>query len=141
MAKWSILQNAGSMAEATVAAEASGVSSHGLAYVPTYCEHVRWQGQRSCRPDSDACKASPAGCRCGFRVRDPAIAAGFEALIPLARKMGLAALAVRNSYNCGILGLHTNRLAAAGLIGIGFTNARLRLRLSAASGRSLAPIR
>ena len=37
--------------------------------------------------------------------------------------MGLAALAVRNSYNCGILGLHTNRLAAAGLIGIGFTNA------------------
>ncbi len=37
--------------------------------------------------------------------------------------MGIAALAVRNSYNCGLLGFHTDRLARAGLIGIGFTDA------------------
>jgi (2R)-3-sulfolactate dehydrogenase (NADP+) len=37
--------------------------------------------------------------------------------------MGIAALAIRNSYNCGVLGYHTERLAAAGLLGLGYTNA------------------
>jgi (2R)-3-sulfolactate dehydrogenase (NADP+) len=53
----------------------------------------------------------------------PAIALGFETLIPRARDLGLAALAIRNSYNCGVLGQHTLKLAQAGLMGIGFTNA------------------
>jgi (2R)-3-sulfolactate dehydrogenase (NADP+) len=118
------VENAGPMAEATVAAEASGVSSHGLAYVPTYCEHVRI-GKVDGRAVPTVTRVKPAllvaDAASGFA--HPAIAAGFEALIPLAREMGLAALAIRNSYNCGILGLHTNKLAAAGLIGIGFTNA------------------
>ena len=48
---------------------------------------------------------------------------GFEQLVPLAREQGVAALAVRNSYNCGVLGYHTGRLARAGMVGIGFTNA------------------
>lgn len=33
--------NATSLARATAATEADGVASHGLAYVPIYCEHVR----------------------------------------------------------------------------------------------------
>ncbi len=32
-------------------------------------------------------------------------------------------MAIRNSYNCGVLGIHTARLAEAGLLAIGFTNA------------------
>ena len=32
-------------------------------------------------------------------------------------------MAIRNSYNCGVLGNHTARLAEAGLLAIGFTNA------------------
>ena len=52
-----------------------------------------------------------------------AIDMGFEVLIPLARSQGLALMSVRNSYNCGVLGYHTDRLARAGLLGLGFTNA------------------
>ncbi len=33
--------NARPLARATAATEADGVASHGLAYVPIYCEHVR----------------------------------------------------------------------------------------------------
>ncbi|WP_292633213.1 Ldh family oxidoreductase, partial [Mesorhizobium sp.] len=40
-----------------------------------------------------------------------------------ARSQGVAALAIRNSYNCGALGYHTERIAQAGLVGLGFTNA------------------
>ena len=53
----------------------------------------------------------------------PAIDAGFAELIPMARTQGIATLLVYNSYNCGVLGHHTERLAAAGLLGLGFTNA------------------
>jgi (2R)-3-sulfolactate dehydrogenase (NADP+) len=53
----------------------------------------------------------------------PAIDMGFDKLITMAREQGIAALAIKNSYNCGVLGVHNHRLAAAGLMGIGFTNA------------------
>jgi (2R)-3-sulfolactate dehydrogenase (NADP+) len=52
-----------------------------------------------------------------------AIELGYEALVPAARAQGVAVLAISNSYNCGVLGYHTYRLAQAGLVGIGFTNA------------------
>jgi (2R)-3-sulfolactate dehydrogenase (NADP+) len=66
----------------------------------------------------------------------PAIDLGFEELIPLARAQGIAALAIRNSYNCGVLGYHAERLAAAGLIGLGFTHAPA----SIAPGGGLRPV-
>src|SRR5260221_301237 len=53
----------------------------------------------------------------------PAIDLGFAALIPLAREQGIAALAIHNSYNCGVLGYHTERLARARLLALGFTHA------------------
>ena len=53
----------------------------------------------------------------------PAIDLGFSQLIPLARMHGIAVLSIKNSYNCGVLGYHTKRLAEAGLVGLGFTNA------------------
>jgi (2R)-3-sulfolactate dehydrogenase (NADP+) len=59
----------------------------------------------------------------GTGFAHPAIALGFASLVPLAREQGIAALAIRNSYNCGVLGYHTEQLAASGLIGIGFTHA------------------
>lgn len=117
-------QNARPLAQATAAAELAGMASHGLLYVPIYCEHVR-VGKVDGRAVPHLAKPKPAllvaDAATGFA--HPAIAAGFELLIPLAREMGVAALAVRNSYNCGLLGYHTDALARAGLIGIGFTNA------------------
>lgn len=112
------------LAKAIAAAEADGIPSHGLAYLPTYCEHLRC-GKVDGKAIPSVAKSKPAllvaDAKSGFA--HPAIEAGFAQLVPLARDMGIAALAIRNSYNCGVLGYHTERLAKDGLVGLGFTNA------------------
>lgn len=116
--------NARPLAVATAATEADGVASHGLAYIPIYCEHVRCgkvDGQA--RPVLEATRPGTLVVDAGTGFAHPAIDLGFDRLIPMARTQGVAALAIRNSYNCGVLGYHTARLAAAGLVGLGFTNA------------------
>ncbi|UWQ75882.1 Ldh family oxidoreductase [Leisingera sp. M658] len=116
--------NARPLAVATAATEADGVASHGLAYIPIYAEHVQCgkvDGQAVpalARPRPGVVAVDAAT---GFA--HSAIDMGFEALIPAAREQGVAVLAIRNSYNCGVLGYHTARLARAGLVGLGFTNA------------------
>ncbi len=116
--------NARALARATAATEGDGISSHGLAYIPIYCEHVRC-GKVDGHAEPELSCPYPSvvavDARSGFA--HPAIDLGFEALIPTARAQGIAALAVRNSYNCGVLGYHTRRIAQAGLLAIGFTNA------------------
>ena len=116
--------NARPLAVATAQTEADGVASHGLAYIPIYCEHV------TCGKVDGMAEAKLSLTRPGMLVADAgtgfphsAIDQGFERLANMAREQGIAALAIRNSYNCGVLGLHTRRLAEAGLMGIGFTNA------------------
>jgi (2R)-3-sulfolactate dehydrogenase (NADP+) len=116
--------SAASLAQAIAAAEAEGMASHGLAYLPTYCSHLRCG---KVLPEAVPRLTQP---RPGLIVVDagrgfahPAIDAGFAKLIPAARDLGIAALAVYDSYNCGVLGYHTERLAMAGLLGLGFTHA------------------
>ena len=116
--------SARSLAVATAATEADGIASHGLAYIPIYCEHVRCgkvDGQA--KPEIEKPGASVLSVDAATGFAHPAIDLGFEKLIPLAKEQGIAALAIRNSYNCGVLGYHTARLARAGLVGLGFTNA------------------
>ncbi|MCB4455743.1 Ldh family oxidoreductase [Leisingera sp. McT4-56] len=116
--------NARPLAVATAATEADGVASHGLAYIPIYAEHVQCgkvDGQAApvlTRPRPGVVAVDAAT---GFA--HSAIDMGFEVLIPAAREQGVVVLAIRNSYNCGVLGYHTARLARAGLVGLGFTNA------------------
>lgn len=116
--------NARPLAAATAATEADGVASHGLAYIPIYCEHVQC-GKVDGLAVPELTQPRPsllvADAATGFA--HSAIDLGFGRLVPLTREQGVAALAVRNSYNCGVLGYHTGRLARAGLVGIGFTNA------------------
>jgi (2R)-3-sulfolactate dehydrogenase (NADP+) len=112
------------LARATAETEADGVASHGLAYVPIYCEHVRCgkvDGQA--RPVVETPRPGLVTVDAATGFAHPAIEAGFAALVPAARAQGVAGLAIRNSYNCGVLGVHTRRLAEAGLLGLGFTNA------------------
>jgi len=117
-------ENARPLAIATAATEAEGIASHGLAYIPVYCEHVKCgkvDGQAVpvlTRPRPGVICADA-----GTGFAHPAIAAGFADLMPLAREQGIAALAVRNSYNCGVLGFHTRQLALNGFLALGFTNA------------------
>ncbi len=115
---------ASSLARAIAAAERDGTASHGLAYLGTYCEHLRC-GKVDTSAVPKARQVAPGvvnvDAACGFA--HPAIDAGFELLVPLARSQGIAVLAIRNSYNCGVLGYHTENLAIEGLLALGFTNA------------------
>lgn len=116
--------NARPLAVATAATEADGIASHGLLYIPIYCEHVQC-GKVDGRAEPRLARPAPSvltvDAATGFA--HAAIDLGFDQLIPLARSQGVAALAIRNSYNCGVLGYHTARLAREGLVGLGFTNA------------------
>lgn len=116
--------NARVLAVATAQTEADGVASHGLAYIPIYGEHVQCgkvDGQAI--PVIEQARPGLLVADAGTGFPHAAIDEGFALLVPMAKAQGIAALAIRNSYNCGVLGLHTTRLAMAGLMGIGFTNA------------------
>lgn len=116
--------NARPLAVATAATEADGVASHGLAYIPIYCEHVRCgKVDGSAAPQLTHPRPAYLRVDAATGFAHSAIDKGFERLIPLAQAQGIAALAIHNSYNCGVLGYHTGRLASAGLVGLGFTNA------------------
>ena len=117
-------ENAVALARATAMTEADGIASHGLAYIPIYCEHVQCgKVDGKARPTLEKTAGATLTVDAATGFAHPAIDLGFQQLIPLARKQGIAALAIRNSYNCGVLGVHTQRLAEAGLVGLGFTNA------------------
>ena len=105
---------AASLAAAIAAAERDGLPSHGLAYLPTYCEHLdvgKVLGTAEPVVEQTAPAVLVADAGTGFA--HPAIDLGFASLVPLAIAQGVATLAVRNSYNCGVLGYHTEHLAEA----------------------------
>jgi (2R)-3-sulfolactate dehydrogenase (NADP+) len=112
------------LAAGIAAAERDGLKSHGLIYLPIYCEHltcgkVLGDAEPQLSQPAPACLVVDA--RNGFA--HAAIDLGLPALVDRARAQGIASLAIRNSYNCGALGYHTERLAQAGLVALGFTNA------------------
>lgn len=112
------------MAKAVVAAEMDGIPSHGVAYAPIYCEHVECgKVNGKAEPVVQQQRAGTLSVDAGHGFAHPAIDAGLPALVKAAQANGVAAMTISRSYNCGVLGHHTERLAAAGLIGLGFTNA------------------
>lgn len=116
--------NAASLAQSTMRAERDGIRSHGLMYVPIYAEHVRCgkvDGQAISVVNQSRSSAITVDAQTGFA--HPAIDAGWQALTQSARQNGIAAMTVFNSYNCGVLGHHAERLAEDGLIGLCFTHA------------------
>ena len=115
---------ASSIARATVLAEQDGIRSHGLMYVPIYGEHVRCgkvMGQAMPRVNQPQPGRVFVDAANGFA--HAAIDAGFDTLIAAAKAQGIAAMTLKNSYNCGVLGHHAERIADAGMLGLCFTNA------------------
>ncbi len=116
--------NAAPVARSIMRAEADGVRSHGLFRLPTYAEHARIgkvDGAATPTIEIVAAAGSRVDARTGFA--HPAIRLGLERLVPQARAQGIAALAVTNSYNCGVVGHHVEDIAQAGLVALAFVNA------------------
>lgn len=115
---------ANAVARSTRMAERDGVRSHGLMYVPIYAEHVQCgkvNGQAI--PSVERPKAGAVRVNAHSGFAHPAIDSGFDSLVSAARDNGIGVMTVFNSYNCGVLGHHAERIADAGLLGLCFTNA------------------
>ena len=115
------------MAEAAarhlVRAEAQGLPTHGLSRVPIYCGMVR--GGRADGAAQPVMVAERAG-TCLIDNRDglPYVSAQWavEEAIQRARRNGIAFAGIRNSGHVGVLGIHVEAIAQAGMVGFGFTN-------------------
>ena len=111
------------VADNILAAEAAGVTSHGLNWVPPFADHVA-NGKVDGRAEPQVTQVAPAGlivdARQGFA--QAAIPTGLQRLIPLARETGIAAMAVTNSGNCLLVGDYIGRVAEAGLVAFAYVN-------------------
>jgi (2R)-3-sulfolactate dehydrogenase (NADP+) len=117
-------RNARPVAASIAAAEADAIPSHGLLRLPTYCAHAssgKVDGHAQPILSQTAPGALQVDARNGFA--HPAIDMALTALAALAVEQGIAAVAIRNSYNSGVMGHHVERLARRSLVALGFANA------------------
>lgn len=123
-----------STAQALVLAESQGLGSHGLSRVPQYATHLRnGRVDGAALPTvarrHGAALVVDAACGLAFPACELAVA---EALA-LARMQGIAIAGVINSHHAGVIVDHLRRVAAAGLVGLGFANSPAAM--PAAGGR------
>ncbi len=114
---------ADAIADALVAAEADGLSSHGLSRTPFYADQAisgKVDGHAEAAVTQTAAAALRVDACGGFAF--PAIRRGFERFVPLAEKTGVAAMAVANSHHFGAAGYHLEILANQGLACFAFGN-------------------
>ncbi|WP_342078517.1 Ldh family oxidoreductase [Yoonia sp. SS1-5] len=113
-----------SVAKAVARAEALGNVICGLYYLESYCTQLT---SGRVKGDVDPVVSRPRGGAVLADARFGFAQYAFEAALPtaldLARENGVASLAVAHAHTCTSLGYFTEQIAAAGLIGIGFTNA------------------
>jgi len=115
---------AGEVARAVARAEAFGNVICGLYYLESYCTQLasgRVDGQ--VEPVVTKPKAGQVIADARFGFAQPAFTRGLPVAIEAARENGVATLAVAHAHTCTSLGFFTEQIAAAGFVGIGFTNA------------------
>jgi (2R)-3-sulfolactate dehydrogenase (NADP+) len=112
-----------STARALVAAEAQGLSGHGLSRVAMYSKHLREHRvdgkakARVVKRNGATCLVDAAG-----GLAYPAMAMAVAETIKRARRYGVALAGVTNSHHFGAAGYHLEPVAEAGLVGLAFTN-------------------
>ena len=115
---------ADAVAKAVARAEALGNVICGLYYLESYCTQLasgRVKGTVTPVVTRPRVSAVLADAKFGFA--QPAFTAGLPEAVAAALENGVATLAVAHAHTCTSLGYFTEQIAAAGLIGIGFTNA------------------
>ena len=114
---------ADSTARALVAAEADGLTGHGLSRVPSYAAQLL---TGKVVGDAEIVVTHPRpgllAIDAGHGFAYPALDAALAALPDLARRQGIAAAGIRRSHHCGAAGLPVEKLAEAGCIAILFAN-------------------
>lgn len=111
------------IADALVAAEADGLSSHGMSRLPFYADQAI-SGKVDGFASPVATQTAPAALRVDARdgFAFPAIKAGFAQLARMAETTGVVAMAVANSHHFGAAGYHVEKLATLGFAAFAFGN-------------------
>ncbi len=107
-----------------VAADTQGLATHGVMRVPGYCGHLG-VGRANGAAVPKIINEKPAAC-----LIDAGNGLGFEACemavaqaVARARAEGMGFAGVTNSHHCGALGILLEPVAAAGMVGLAFSNA------------------
>ncbi|MBZ5661371.1 MAG: Ldh family oxidoreductase [Acidobacteriia bacterium] len=115
--------NAGIVADALIAAELDGISSHGLARMAAYADQLasgKVDGLASPEVKRAAAAVVTVDARHGFAF--PAIAAGISSALPIVRETGVVAIAIGNSHHCGVLGHAVESMARQNVLALAFSN-------------------
>jgi (2R)-3-sulfolactate dehydrogenase (NADP+) len=110
-------------AQALVAAESEGLTGHGVSRVALYAQHLR-EGRVDGRAKPKIAKRKGATCLIDARggLAFEASALAVNEAIKRAKRYGVAFSGVTNSHHFGAAGYHLGPVAAAGLVGLAFTN-------------------
>lgn len=116
-------ENARIVADALVAADADGLSSHGVSRVPFYADQAlsgKVAGQAEPVLEMTAQASIRVDARDGFAF--PAIRLGLDRALELVRHTGVVGVAIASSHHAGACGYHVEYLATHGYVGLGLTN-------------------
>ena len=121
-------------AVALVAAEAQGLSSHGMSRVPQYALHLR-NGRADGRAVPEVVRSSGATLLVDAKsgLAFPACALAVTQCVLRARQFGIAFAGITNSHHFGVAGDHLRPVAEAGMVGMAFGNSPAAM--PAAGGR------
>jgi (2R)-3-sulfolactate dehydrogenase (NADP+) len=115
---------AAEVARAVARAEETGNVICGLYYLESYCVQLV-SGRVKGRVEPEVTRPRPGTVRADARLgfAQPAFSRALPEAVAAARDAGIASLAVCHSHTCTSVGYFTERIADAGLIGMGMTNA------------------
>ncbi|MEO6270409.1 MAG: Ldh family oxidoreductase [Lautropia sp.] len=110
-------------AQALVAAEAEGMSSHGLFRAAQYAGHLR-SGRANGSAQARVVADKPAACLvdAGEGLAFPACALAVREVMARARACGTAFAGVTRSHHFGVAAWHLVPIAQAGMVGLAFSN-------------------
>lgn len=104
-------------------AEADGIRTVGLSYLPTYCDHVACgKVVGDAVPTVTRPRAAVVAVDAHNGFCHPAFVAGQDALVAAARDCGVAIMSISRSYSAGVLGWFVEQLAESGLVALMFAN-------------------
>ena len=117
-------ENCKGIIEGIMDAELSDIKSHGFHYLPIYCNHLKiGKINGTAKPSFEKISNSSLKINADNGFAHTAINLGFDSLFDMCSEQGIACMSIYHSYNCGVLGFHTKRIAKKGFLGLGFTNA------------------
>ncbi|RBI73487.1 Ldh family oxidoreductase [Roseovarius sp. TE539] len=112
------------VARAVRKAEAVGNRICGLYYLESYCRQLETgRVKGDVEPAVTRERPGVVTVDAGFGFAQPAFSRGLPSALSAARECGVASLAIGHAHTCTSLGYFTERIARAGLVGLGFTNA------------------